>query len=309
MKSASIPPVIVVCKKETTVAAVLPRFGEGATQALDEGRIFVGKRRATSSDAVRTGDEVWMYPRRPLPGEPPRILLERGGIVAVYKPPDMSTVADHHGCAGSLETVVQGMLGGRGPIFATSRLDVGVSGVVLFATHDTSRRMLARAREEGRYLRHYVAVSAGLPTPERGLWTGAIGRGSDPRLRRVGGRSASLAETAYAIASATTKEALLAVEPKTGRTHQIRVHAAHAGCPLWGDGAYGGPTRLVAASGAVTQVERIALHAAWVEVPLEPSVLLRAEAPVPADFHAIWTALGGDLSAFAAALPAIYPVT
>jgi 23S rRNA-/tRNA-specific pseudouridylate synthase len=297
----------VVCKEETTVSAVLPRFGEGAAQALDDGRIFVGKRRAAGVDPVRPGDEIWLYPARPLPREPPRILLQQGGIVAVYKPPDMATIADHRGSAGTLGTAVERMLGMRGSIFATSRLDVGVSGVVLFATDDASRRALARAREEGQYRRHYVAVASAHPTPARGRWMGSIGRAVDPRLRQVGGRSAVFAETAYAVAVATARGSLLAVEPTTGRTHQIRVHAAQAGCPLWGDGAYGGPTRFVAASGAVANVERIALHAAWVEVTLGPGVTLRAEAPIPADFEAIWTACEGDLSAFAGALAAIYP--
>jgi 23S rRNA-/tRNA-specific pseudouridylate synthase len=302
-------PILVVCKDEMTISAILPRFGEGALRALDEGRIFIGKRRAAAADAVRTGDEVWLYPARPLPREPPRILLEREGIVAAYKPPDMATVADHRGSAGSLETVVKEMLGRRESLVASSRLDVGVSGVVLLATDDASRRTLAHAREQGRYRRHYVAISSATPTPERGLWTGSIGRAVDPRLRRVGGSSAVLAETAYAVSATAPKGALLAVEPKTGRTHQIRVHAAHAGCPLWGDAAYGGSTRLVSDNGTVAPVERIALHAAWVEVALAEGENWRVEAPLPSDFEAIWAGCGGDLSAFAEALAAVYPVT
>jgi 23S rRNA-/tRNA-specific pseudouridylate synthase len=301
-------PLLVVCKDETTLAAVLPRLGEGAAQALVEGRIFVGKRRAAASDAVRAGDEVWMYPARTSPREPPRILFEREGVVAAYKPAEMSTVADHRGASGSLENVVAEILGRPGELAATSRLDVGVSGVVLFATDDSSRRALARAREEGRYLRHYVAIVSAAPTPERGVWSGSIGRSADPRLRKVGGRSPVTAETAYAAVANAPKGSLLSVEPKTGRTHQIRVHAAHAGCPLWGDGAYGGPTRFVAANGAVTSVERVALHAAWVEVTLGSGAPLRAEAPLPPDFREIWNGCGGDLSAFAVALSPVYSV-
>jgi 23S rRNA pseudouridine1911/1915/1917 synthase len=299
------PPVLVVCKEATTVGAVLPRLGEDAARALDEGRIFVGKRRASASDPIRAGDEVWMYPARPPSREPPRILLEREGIVAVYKPADMATVADHRGARGSLEATVARMLGHKGAVVATSRLDVGVSGVVLFAADEAARQRLARARAEGRYLRHYVAVAARAPTPERGSWTASIGPARDPRRRQVGGPAAAAAETAYAVAAITPRAALLAVEPKTGRTHQIRVHAAHAGCPLWGDGAYGGPTRRVAPSGAVAVVERIALHAAWVEVPLAGNGNLHADAPVSDDFAAIWTGCGGDNSAFAVALHAI----
>jgi len=300
-------PLLVVCKDETTIAAILPRLGDGAARALKEGRIFIGKRRATASDAIRAGDEVWLYSARPEPREPPRVLAQREGVVAAYKPPEMATVADHRGSAGSLETVIQEVLGLRAPLVATSRLDVGVSGVVLLATDEASRRSLARAREEGRYQRHYVAISASAPTPERGLWTGSIGRARDPRLRRVGGPSAQTAETAYAGTARTRKGALLAVEPKTGRTHQIRVHAAHGGCPLWGDAAYGGPTRIVAGNGTVAPVDRIALHAAWVEVVITSGARWRVEAPLPPDFDAIWTGCGGDPSAFAAALAAIYP--
>jgi 23S rRNA-/tRNA-specific pseudouridylate synthase len=299
-------PILVVGKEDGTVAAVLARFGEGAVEALAEGRIFVGKRRARADDPVRSGDEVWMYPARPAALEPPRILHEERGIVAVYKPPEMATVADHGGALASLDATVARMMGRSAPLHATSRLDVGVSGVVLFAADEHAQRRLARAREEGRYRRHYLAVGTKTPTPERGLWTGTIGRARDPRLRQVGGRTPAPAATAYATAAVAPQGALLAVEPQTGRTHQIRVHAAHAGCPLWGDGAYGGPTRVIAANGAVAEMPRIALHAAWVEITWESDAPLRVEAPLPPDFEAIWGAVGGGPSAFAAALAPIY---
>lgn len=299
-------PILIVVKDETTVAGALPRLGAGAAEALDEGRVFVGKRRARGTDPVRAGDEVWMYPARPSPETPPRVLVERAGVVAVEKPAQMATVADHGGSAASLEATVVRMLGRSDPLHVTSRLDVGVSGVVLFAADDGAKKALARAREEGRYRRHYIAIATRAPAPPRGFWQGAIGRARDPRLRQVGGRDAVPAETAYETAAIAARGALLGVEPQTGRTHQIRVHAAHAGCPLWGDAAYGGPNRLVASSGAVVEMSRIALHAAWVEVPLPDGTLLRAESPPPSDFAAIWSAVGGDLAAFAAALAADY---
>jgi 23S rRNA-/tRNA-specific pseudouridylate synthase len=247
-----------------------------------------------------------MYPARPAALGPPRILHEERGVVAVYKPPEMATIADHGGASASLDATVARMIGRSAPLHATSRLDVGVSGVVLFAADDEAEKRLARAREEGRYRRHYVAVTTQTPTPEHGLWTATIGRARDPRLRQVGGRSPVPAATAYATAAVAPKGALLAVEPQTGRTHQIRVHAAHAGCPLWGDGAYGGPTRVVAANGAVAEMKRIALHAAWVEISSETGPPFRVDAPVPSDFEAIWVAVGGTPSVFAAALAAIY---
>jgi 23S rRNA pseudouridine1911/1915/1917 synthase len=91
---------------------------------------------------------------------------------------------------------------------------------------------------------------------------------------------------------------MLAVTPLTGRTHQIRVHAAHAGAPLVGDRAYGGPVRVTLPSGRVLQPGRIALHAARVVVPGEGGSPLVAAAPVPAELEALWSALGGEPAAW-----------
>jgi 23S rRNA-/tRNA-specific pseudouridylate synthase len=294
--------VAVVCREETTVGAVLARLGADAEEALEEGRVFIGARRAVaSSDAVAAGDEIVMYAARAMGTEAPRILLQREGIVAAYKPAAMPTVADHRGAAGTLEREIAALLGSTTrSLVPTSRLDVGVSGVVLFAADDDSRKKLARAREEGRYLRHYVAVARGTPSEARGVWTGAIGRDRDPRRRRVDGRDAVHAETDYAAVASTPRASLLAIEPRTGRTHQIRVHAASAGCPLFGDEAYGGPLRIVSDRGTVQALTRIALHAAWVEVPDGPETL-RIEAPIPDDLAAIWIDCGGDPTAWEAA--------
>jgi 23S rRNA-/tRNA-specific pseudouridylate synthase len=291
--------VAIVCREETTVGDVLARLGEGAEKALDDGRIFIGARRAaSSSDAVAAGDEVLMYAARAIGLEAPRILLEREGIVAAYKPAAMPTVADHHGAAGTLEREIAAMLGSPArALVPTSRLDVGVSGVVLFAADDDARKRLARAREQGRYRRHYVAIVRGAPAALRGEWAGSIGRARDPRRRLVDGRDAVHAETVYAVVASVAQASLLAIEPRTGRTHQIRVHAAHAGCPVFGDEAYGGPLRIVSERGAVRALTRIALHAAWVEVPVG-SETLRVHAPIPDDLAAIWTDCGGDPSAW-----------
>jgi 23S rRNA-/tRNA-specific pseudouridylate synthase len=92
---------------------------------------------------------------------------------------------------------------------------------------------------------------------------------------------------------------LLALAPKTGRTHQLRVHASAHGLPLLGDRAYGGVARLTSITGSVRELARIALHAAWVELPLdEPR---RIEAPVPQALLEAWRDFSGDHEAFRAA--------
>jgi 23S rRNA-/tRNA-specific pseudouridylate synthase len=296
-------PVVVVAGREGTLGEVLARLGGDAEAALREGRVFIGRRRASSAtERVASGDEVAMYAAREAGGESVRILVERGGIVGAYKPAHVATVADHRGTRGTLEDEVANLLGApKSQLVATSRLDVGVSGVVLFATDSKARAALARARDEGKYRRHYVAIAHGGPRTERGVWAAPIGKAKDPRKRRVLARGGESASTAYAVGGAAGAAHLLAVEPITGRTHQIRVHAAHAGCPLYGDAAYGGPVRVTSTHGSVTAIARIALHAAWVEVPSQFGEL-RVEAEIPEDLAAIWTACGGATTQWALAL-------
>jgi 23S rRNA-/tRNA-specific pseudouridylate synthase len=296
-------PVVVVASRDAALSEILPRLGERAEVALREGRLFIGRRRAESADdRVAPGDEVTMYPPRRAGLETPRILLRRHGIVAAYKPARLATVSDHRGRAGTLvDAVAERLALSHESIFVTSRLDVGVSGVVLFATDHASHAALTRARSEGRYRRHYVAVAARAPSPELGTWTARIGKDADARKRRIDGRDAVDAKTIYATSKTAAKGALLALEPQTGRTHQLRVHAADAGCPLYGDVTYGGPPRITAENGAVTAIGRIALHAAWVEVPGDGEEILRIEAEPPDDLVAIWTACGGAAADFSPA--------
>jgi 23S rRNA pseudouridine1911/1915/1917 synthase len=297
-------PVSIVCRSPGPLGAILPRLGADAAQALAEGRIFIGRRRVNrETERVEQGDEVIMFPPRGGSSERARVLAEREGMVAAYKPAEMPTIADHHGHGASLEREVAALVGeDRGAaLHPTSRLDVGVSGVVLFATTEAARTSLARARAEGRYLRRYVAVAAKAPEPSSGRWTAPIGRDANPRHRRAFGAAAKPADTAYALVATAGPAVLLSIEPRTGRTHQIRVHAAHAGCPLMGDAAYGGPSRIVSATGAVSRMARIALHAAWIDVPVAEGTW-RVEAPIPEDLARIWELLSGDPSAWARAV-------
>ena len=117
-----------------------------------------------------------------------------------------------------------------------------------------------------------------------------------PRTPSTAPRTAatrSTPRTHYAVVALAPPYALLALSPVTGRTHQIRVHASHAGAPLLGDRAYGGPARATLPSGRVLAFDRIALHAA--RVTLDGTVI---ESPVPEKLRALWLALGGDGAAW-----------
>jgi 23S rRNA pseudouridine1911/1915/1917 synthase len=283
-----------------TVGEVLARAGADG-RALGDGRVFVGLRRVRSADQpLHPGDEVNVAPPHAERTEPARILFHDDDLVAADKPTGIPTIADHAGSAHALVAAVARALGvDEARVHPTSRLDRDVSGVVVFALTPAAAERMLRARREGAYDRRYVALATRAPHPDRGTWDAPVGRARDPRLRAVGGRDPVVATTRFAVtASVASGVAMLAVAPVTGRTHQIRVHASHAGSPLLGDRSYGGPTRVTLPTGRVLEPRRIALHAARVVVPGADGAARTLVSPIPAELLALWTALGGEPSAW-----------
>jgi 23S rRNA-/tRNA-specific pseudouridylate synthase len=283
-----------------TLRDVLVRAGADL-HAVVEGRVFVKRRRARrDTEPVHEGDEVFVAPVAQPVALPVRILARTRDLVLADKPAGIPTIGDHSGVAHSLVALVAGQTGvDVSQMHPTSRLDRDVSGVVVFATTKVAARRLAEARGRAAYERRYVAIASREPVSSRGTWSANIGRARDPRLRAVGGRDAVAAQTRYAVCGRTPGgAALLCVEPATGRTHQIRVHASNAGAPLIGDAAYGGPSRLTLPGGRVIAPGRIALHASRVVVPDERSRPVVGESPVPAALLELWTVLGGPAAAW-----------
>jgi 23S rRNA pseudouridine1911/1915/1917 synthase len=247
--------------------------------------------------------------RLAVPNSPLCVVGEYRGLVFVDKPAGLQTEPDARQ-KDTLVTRIAAQLGlGCAEVHALSRLDTGVSGIVTLGLTTEARRLVTDWRAQGRFRRRYVALTTGEAQPASGVWSESIGRGAG-NLRRVGGRNAEPARTHYAqIASsallaqrAPKQLQLLALSPHTGRTHQLRVHAAAHGLPLLGDRAYGGVSRLISETGSVKAVERVALHAAWVELPL--SAPQRFEAAMPEELSLMWREWGGEQSAFNAAAQA-----
>jgi 23S rRNA pseudouridine1911/1915/1917 synthase len=287
-----------------TVGDVLRRAGADGL-AVGQGRVFVGRRRVRRGDEhVGAGDVIDVADARASAGADVRILLQTEDLVAVDKPAGVPTIADHGGAAHALVALTARALGvDASALHPTSRLDRDVSGVVVIARSAAAATRLAEARTRGAYSRRYVAIAARAPDPSAGSWEAAIGRAADPRRRAVGGRDPVPAVTRYAVcARAHREEALLSVSPVTGRTHQIRVHASHAGAPLVGDRVYGGPARVTLPTGRVLEPRRVALHAAVVVVPGADGASLTASSPVPDALRDLWTAMGGNPADWEAAI-------
>lgn len=237
-----------------------------------------------------------------------RILGEYRGLLFIDKPAGLQTEPDLRTTDTLLSRLATQLREPVSRLHALSRLDTGVSGVVTLGLSPDAHRLVQGWREQGRFRRRYLglatsALSGTAETATRaGAWSESIGRAGGS-LRSISGRNPESAHTDYAqVASATLPRAtpnalhLLALAPLTGRTHQLRVHCSAHGLPLLGDRAYGGVSRFISDNGAVTALERIALHAAWVELPL--SAPFRIESPTPAFLLDLWRAFGGDSAAF-----------
>jgi RluA family pseudouridine synthase len=217
-------------------------------------------------------------------------------FLVVSKPAGVPTTSpDGRGCL--VELVRE--LDPRAPkLHPSSRLDADVTGVVTFARTEAAIEHLLRARREGRYERGYLALAPRAPEPEAGAWHASLGIDRRDRRRRAvvpdDATGARAAHSRYRTLARTASAALLWLEPLTGRTHQLRVHAAHAGIPLLGDRVYGGSPRVVLADGSVLAARRTMLHCARVRVPAPGGgAVLAFEAPVPGDLAELWRSLGG----------------
>lgn len=285
------------------LADVVRQLSPDGAAALADGRVFVDGRRVLAPDfAVAPGGVVELHRERAARAGVV-VLFEHAGFVFVDKPPGIATEPDHAGIEASVVARVAAELAiPTSELSAVSRLDVGVSGVVTLARTPEARDSAAKLRARGAWRRRYVAVAAAAPEPATGRWEQALGK---PRRGRTPSGDERSAETRYAVAAIAgpvflpaqsgrleARPALLALAPVTGRTHQLRLHAAGAGVPLLGDGTYGGSPRYVLPTGAVRSLERVALHAAWVEFELEGRTL-RVDAPPPAELEALWRDLGG----------------
>ncbi|MBC7173479.1 MAG: RluA family pseudouridine synthase, partial [Polyangiaceae bacterium] len=171
-----------------------------------------------------------------------------------------------------------------------------VTGLVTFARSQRAIDTTLEARRQGTYSRLYLALASVAPDASEGRWDWPIARHPrEKRLRIAGeGRDAQVAETDFRVHARCAGAVLLHLFPRTGRTHQLRVHAARAGAPLLGDTAYGGARRAVLPDGRVRTAERVMLHCARIVLPHPRSGELREfRSPVPEDFERLWVGLGG----------------
>jgi 23S rRNA pseudouridine1911/1915/1917 synthase len=275
-------------------------------QAIAAGCVTVDGVAAKASYKLRGGERVHVAPGRPQPASDVRaealeidVIYEDARVVAVNKPPGMVV---HPAVGNRAGTLVNALLhrfpGARFPgapdrAGIVHRLDRHTSGVILVALDARAHEALAKQFRSRTIEKHYLALVHG-DVRAPGSIDAAIGRHPHDRKRMsVSARSARTAETHYRPLERFGIASLLDVEPKTGRTHQIRVHLASRGFPVVADAVYGTPSeRAVAgarkrwgkAARVLESMPRQALHA-WRIAFTHPEDGRRVEleAAAPAD--------------------------
>ena len=156
------------------------------------------------------------------------------------------------------------------------RLDKGTSGLLVVAKHPFAQEKLKNQLHSAGFRRQYLAVCEGVPQPSAGTIDVPIARADSSVLKRTCAGDGQRAVTHYRTLRTVGNRSLVELELDTGRTHQIRVHMAHIGCPLTGDFLYGTETPEL--------IARPALHSARLELrhPVTGEKL-SFSAPLPED--------------------------
>lgn len=207
------------------------------------------------------------------------ILYEDDDLIVINKPAGMVTHPAHGATSG---TLVNAVLAHAGALPGDAlrpglvhRLDRDTSGLLVVAKRESSLRRLGAAMKNRRIEREYLGIVCGVPQHARGTIEGPIGRDPRNRLKFAIVNDGKPSVTHYELRQAYSKHAELTFRLETGRTHQIRVHLAGAGYPIFNDPVYGKRDPRVALPGQALHAWRLAFRHPSTGTPLE------FEAPPP----------------------------
>ncbi|MFO1510844.1 MAG: 23S rRNA pseudouridine(1911/1915/1917) synthase RluD [Steroidobacteraceae bacterium] len=308
----TLDPDVAGLRLDQALARLLPQYSRSRIQGwIERGGVSIDGRPARARDRVLGGEQVVLEGDVPADtavapqAMPLRIVHEDDELLVIDKPAGLVV----HPGAGNRDRTLQNGLLAHDPGLArvpraglVHRLDKDTSGLMVVARTIEAHAALVDLLAAREISREYLAVASGVMTGG-GTIDEPIGRHRSARVKMAVRQDGREAVTHYRVVERFRAHTFVRVTLETGRTHQIRVHLAHAGYPILGDPVYGGRRRLPAGASpallaALHGFQRQALHAARLAfVHPASGEALEFEAPMPEDMQALIAVLREDVSA------------
>ena len=244
---------------DRTLAHLLPHLSRAHLQRLIRGEHVTVNRVIVLKPSRRLAGGETIVIHIP-PPEPQQLEAEHIPLEVLYQDDELAVVNKaagmvvHPGSGHNSGTLVHALLacfprialvGGKRRPGIVHRLDKDTSGLIIVALTEPTRLALKAQFQEQSVRKTYLALTEGVVSPPQGLIDAPIGRNPRQRKRMAVTRNGRKAQTEYRTLEAFDAHTLVEAYPKTGRTHQIRVHFSFLGHPLASDQVYGRRQRTV----------------------------------------------------------------
>jgi 23S rRNA pseudouridine1911/1915/1917 synthase len=300
---------------DQALAAALPQYSRARLQRWSrEGAVRMAGRAVRARQRVLGGEHIEVIAQfsadHALEAQaiPLAVVHQDSALLVLNKPAGLVV----HPGAGNRSHTLQNALLALDPALArvpraglVHRLDKDTSGLLIVARTPEAHTQLVAQLAAREIHRDYLALVVGLPTGG-GRIDQPIGRHRTQRTRMAVRADGREAVTHYRIEERFRGHTLLRVQLETGRTHQIRVHLAHAGFPVLGDPVYGSRRRQIAGAAdelnaRLRSFQRQALHAQRLQFVHPTNAReLQLEAAPPEDLRSLLAALRVDMRRAAA---------
>lgn len=258
----------------------------------NSGTLVINSQPAAAYDLVYPGDIITVsWPENSSVIAEPlelNIIYEDEWLLAVDKPAGMlvhPAAGEHSGTLANAIMYYYNIKNYSCGFHPVNRLDRNTSGLVLIAKRPDIQHWLNQNHKQ--LIKQYLAITTGTPFPTTGTINAPIGRKPNSIIEREVRSDGQTAITHYRLMASFSDASLFEITLETGRTHQIRVHLSHIGCPLQGDDLYGG---------SKTLINRQALHAVKLTLPHPVTCTpLTISTRLPLDFINLISKLGGKI--------------
>lgn len=215
-------------------------------RAKFQGQITLDGHRVTADVRVKAGQTLALFVPEVINSRPEalniplNVVYEDDSFQVIDKPAPMPSAPSTKQGTPTLENALFAHLGCPENFVyrPVNRLDKGTSGLMIVARDAHAQHLLQRLLHTGDFVREYLAVVDGCPPQDEGVIDAPIAKADGATVRREVRPDGREARTFYRVIR-KGERSLVRLRLDTGRTHQIRVHMAHLGCPVTGDFLYG----------------------------------------------------------------------